>query len=390
MAARWTVGVAVVGACLSSAGLVGAQTWEGNRSTPHLGETLVVDASGESSWMFGAESLAANEDVRSVFGARGSSQAWFRFYLASGSEPPPELIGYIFVDADTNDTTGGSAAISAVDPTLEDDPSAGGYEFVIAVPADETGPTVWEWDGVEWVDAGVPPNRVDSEIGTDVDPILLGAPTHGYLQAMIDFGVAGLDASCNADLYFRSTNGDGGDLEIGEVVQCVPRDANGDQVPDVLLPPDCVDDADCPGDGVCAAGACVIPVGCAIPADCATAEDCVDGICVAQGGDACVDEGDCDGLVCDSGTCAPCTTDAQCGARRCAPDGRCVDAGVRPPTPSNAGGAGPEYGLALDAGDEVRGGACKCQAPGRRGERGAWLVVLAAAVLISRRRFSRS
>ena len=44
----------------------------------------------------------------------------------------------------------------------------------------------------------------------------------------------------------------------------------------------------------------------------------------------------------------------------------------------------------LDAGDEVRGGACKCQAPGRAGGRGGWWAMLAAAVMFFRRRLSRS
>jgi hypothetical protein len=390
MAVRLAMGVTMLGACLSWAGVAGAQTWEGNRTTPHLGEALVVDASGESSWQFGTEPLAADEDVRSVYGARGNSQAWFRFYVSSTSQPIAGMVVYVFVDSDTNSGTGGPAAIEDIDPALTDDPSNGGYEFFVSVPADGTDPTVFEWDGAAWVDAGVQPNRVLSEVETDVDPLLLGSATHGYVQTMIDFGVAGLDSSCNADLYFRSTNGDGGDLEIGEVVQCVPRDANGDRIPDVLLPPDCVTDADCPGDGVCVDGNCVVPVGCAVAADCAADEDCVDGICVAQGGGSCVDNADCDGLVCDNGSCVPCGSDAQCDGGRCAADGRCVDADSTPPTPGGTAGAGPEYGLELDDGDEVRGGACKCQAPGRFSGRGAWLAALAAAALISRRRLSRS
>ncbi len=390
MAVRSAVGVTMLGACLSWVGAAGAQTWEGNRTTPHLGEALAIDASGESSWPFGAETLAAEEDVRTVYGARGSSQAWFRFYLVSDSEPGAELVAYVFVDSDTSSGTGGPAAIEDIDPALTDDPSDGGYEFFVRVPADGTDLAVFEWDGAAWADAGVQPNRVQSEVGTDVDPILLGSATHGYVQAMIDFGVAGLDASCNADLYFRSTNGDGGDLEIGEAVQCVPRDADGDRVPDVLLPPECANDADCPGGGVCIDGTCVIPAGCATVADCAAGEDCVDGICVAEGGTSCVDDADCDGLVCEDGTCVPCTSDAQCDGGRCAPDGRCVDADSTPSIPAGAAGAGHEYGLELDAGDEVRGGACKCQAPGRSGGRGAWLAVLAAAALVSRRRLSRS
>lgn len=390
MAVRLALGVTILGVSLSWAAAAGAQTWEGNRTTPHLGEVLVIDDSGESSWQFGAEALASDEDVRSVYGARGSSQAWFRFYVSSSDPPAAGLIAYVFIDADTNRATGGAATIEDIDPALTDDPSDGGYEYFVRVPSDGTDPMVFEWDGTAWVDAGVQPNRVVSEVGTDVDPILIGAATHGYVQTAIDFGVAGLDASCNADLYFRSTNGDGGDLEIGELVACVPRDANADRVPDVLFPPDCASDGECPGDGVCIDGTCIIPVGCATAADCAADEDCTDGVCVAQGGTACEDEADCDGLVCDNGSCVPCSADADCGGGRCAADGRCIDIDSPPPTLGGSAGAGPEYGLALDAGDEVRGGACKCQAPGRARGRGAWLVVLAAAALISRRRFSRS
>jgi hypothetical protein len=210
---------------------------------------------------------------------------------------------------------------------------------------------------------------------------------------MIDLGVAGFNASCSANLFFRATGGgtaSENDLEIGEVVECVPSDSNRDRVPDVLVPPDCTRDADCPGNGVCLDGQCVVPVGCATAADCAADEDCVDGVCVVQGGADCATDADCDPLVCDGGTCTACSADAQCDGGRCGPDGRCVDGGASSPPPPSSGGAGPEYGLELDEGDEVRGGACKCQAPGRAGSDGAWLSMLVGAALVLRRRFTKS
>jgi len=394
MAARWAVIVGVLAAWFSAARLASAQTWEGDRTTPHLGEVLVVDATGESAWPFGTESLDPEVDVRSVYEAQGTSQAWFRFYVSSRNEPLPEFVVYVFVDDDEDPSTGGRAEIPEIDPALTDDPSDGGYEFVVRTPADATQQEVWEWDGEAWVDAGVQPSRLESEVGTDTDPLLFGSATHGYLQAMIDFGVAGLEASCHANLYFRATRTDAtadeGDLDIGDAVACQPRDGNGDRVPDVIVVARCTDDADCPGGGVCVDGECVIPVGCATAADCASDEECVDGVCVAQGGDDCDSDADCDGLVCDDGTCAPCTSDAQCDGGRCGPDGRCIDADSTSPHPGGVAGAGPEYGLELDAGDEVRGGACKCQAPGRAGGQGGWWAMLAAAILVFRRRLSRS
>ncbi|MBN2197170.1 MAG: hypothetical protein JW751_30475 [Polyangiaceae bacterium] len=403
MGGQWA-GAALVGASLAMATGALAQTWEGGRTTPSLDEALVVDRTGETTWPFGEEDVAgdggtfsddeASVDVRSVYVTRGDAALWVRLYVSSDSEPGAELVAYLFLDADRDAGTGGPAVAEEVDPALTGDPSPGGYEYLIVVPVAPRPAAVWEWSGAAWTEGGVAPDAIAPEAGVDLDPILFGVRQHGYLQAAIDYGTAGLDADCDANLFFRTTAtgavASDGDLAIGELVLCAPRDANQNRVPDVVEPADCDRDEDCPGDGICVDGDCWIPVGCREPADCEPDETCRNGVCVREGGDACNDDADCAPLICDGGTCRPCSTDADCDGGRCAPDGTCVAEDSPPAGTGGRTGATGDAGapsLTLDEEDEVRGGACTCTLPGRSApSSAAWAALGVLAGLYLRRR----
>ena len=155
---------------------------------------------------------------------------------------------------------------------------------------------------------------------------------HGYLQGTVALDVVGLDATCSANLYFRTLHDTGnageGDLNVGLVGPCVAADTNGDRIPDLLVPDGgCQSDAECPAGGVCVGGECVLAPPCLEDADCDADETCEAGHCVLQGGDTCEDNTDCGGLVCDGGECVPCSTaGVECGTGQvCAPNGRCID-----------------------------------------------------------------
>lgn len=400
-------GSVLAGATLMAASALAqpAPGWEGARTTPGLDEALVLDATGEPGWPFGAEDVAgdgaaftaaeAAVDARSVYVAQGDAELWARLYVAGAAAPPAELAVYLFVDEDQDATTGGPAAAAAIDAALVTDPSPGGYEHLVAATADGAPAEVWEWDGEAWVSSErVSP--VSTEVGVDRDPLLLLGEEHGFVQLVVGHGTAGLDAACRATLFFRTTVAGAvpsqGDLEVGEAAGCAPRDADGDRVPDAVTPPTCARDADCPGGGICVGGECLIPVACREDADCATGEECAGGQCVAVGGDDCETDADCAPLVCDRGTCGPCGADADCEDGRCAPDGTCVHTGAPPAgsggTPGEGGAAGDD-GVTLEPGDAVRGGACTCGAAGLPAAGAtAWGALAALAALVGRRRRS--
>ena len=385
---------AVAGLLVSTSAF--GQSWPGGRSTPSLLELFAVDETGETGWLYGGEDLAGDGsifqqqeqsiDIRTAYASTDAQRLWVRTYVSDTAVPGGNVVVYVFIDSDQNASTGGSAAAANIDPKFTDDPSPGGYEYVVGVRGNESIVGVWEWDGSQFATVNTSPAETAAEVDTDLDPIRIGANDHGYLQAMVDLGVVGLTQQCNANLYVRSVNdtaalGDG-DLEVGQVGGCVPADANNNGIPDPVEPSgQCTSDDQCPGDGVCVNGNCVYAAPCIDASDCDADETCTaDGRCVPQPSGSCTDSAECGDLVCTSGQCSACSSDAECGSgRRCAPTGRCV---------SETGGTGGTSGIEPLPNQEVQGGACTCSLPGRPAP-AYWLSLLLLPLAIVVRRWSR-
>jgi hypothetical protein len=239
-----------------------------------------------------------------------------------------------------------------------------------------------------------------AEVGTDTDPILIGSATHGYLQAMVNLGVVGLTADCNASIYVRSVNDSamgGSDLDVGQLSDCVPADADNDGIPDIVgnTSDDCTDDDQCPADLVCVSGDCVAGTTpeCTVDTDCDPGEECnASGQCAVPPGGSCTSNSECGDLVCKGTpqTCQNCTAGSdECGfGRTCTASGVCVD-----DNPSGAGGGGTGgdgVGRAPNdaLGEDVEGGACACALweRGTSGTAAALFGLVAAFALRWRRR----
>ncbi len=382
-----------------------AATWVGGRTTPTLREVVAIDATGETSWLYGQEDVAGDGlavfqpqeqsiDVRTAYAATDNANFWVRTYVSEQNGVGGNVIVYVFIDADGNAATGGRADTVDVNALLTTDPSPGGYEYVLGIRGNGTVENVWSWNAATTRFQALQPNQGTrvGEAGRDVDPIRIGADQHGYVQAYVDLATVGLTAACGANLYFRSVNtaaGIGnGDLDVGTAAPCVARDTNGDRVPDVVVPPSgCTADDQCPNNGVCVNGSCVVAPPCRTASDCPSGQQCTsDGRCVQQGGGPCTTNAQCNGLVCLNGACTACTPGGtECGAgNRCGPDGRCVTGG-------DPGGTGGDGGLALSPGEEVEGGAFHCATtnPSQAGRSELILLGVAAVAfgsLVSRRR----
>jgi hypothetical protein len=401
MAMRWLPALALTLWAAPAA----AQTWTGNRTTPVIDEIVAVDATGEPGWLYGQEDLAGDGvafmqqeqsiDIRTAYAVSDNARFWARVYVSDQNVAGGNVTVLVFIDTDRDAQTGGGADAAEIDAQLVNDPSNGGYEFVIEIAGNATISDIWAWDqpqGAFVAITTVGPNEAVAEAGQDLDPIGLFDLEHGYLQSRVDLGLVGLTSACNADLYFRSVtssgNGDG-DLDVGTVAACTPVDANDDGVPDVIDPPGgCESDADCPADGICVDGECFIPDHCIIDGDCAADEVCTNGICFPQGGGMCSDANDCVDLVCSNNTCTPCASGSgSCGPGRiCGPDGRCLD-GASSGAGGGAGtGAGGGDGLGLLPGDNVQGGAFTCALGDGDDRRWAWfLLCLSLGALAYRR-----
>lgn len=359
-----------LGAIALSAAPAAAQTWTGNRTTPAISELVAIDATGEPSWPFGFEDLAGDGtdfgqqeqsiDIRTAYAVADGQTFWARTYVSDDNAAGGNIVVFVFIDADDSPLTGGGADATEINALFTNDPTPGGYEFVIEIGGNAMINDIWEWDGAMFAPLALMPNdNADAEAGQDGDPLDLGGLAHGYLQGMVDLNLVGLDSTCDAGLFFRSVNEGGmidGDLNVATVAPCIPVDADDDGVPDFVVPEEgCTDDDDCPFFGVCVDGECVLPGACLDDGDCDPDEFCNDdGICFPNPGGDCTDDSDCGDLVCDDGTCQPCDLGGdQCGPGRvCTADGRCID--------GNAGGAGGGDGLGLEPGDNVQGGAFTC------------------------------
>jgi hypothetical protein len=380
----------------------GAQTWVGPRTTPILDDIVAVDDTGEPGWPFGFEDLdgdgmtfAPREqaiDFRTVYAATDATRFWVRTYVSAPDAVGPAVTVYVFVDADGNPATGGSAAATEIDAKFTPpDPTAGGYEYVIEISANGTVPRIWQWQTAQMTFTSQAPmtKQAVGEAGHDIDPILLDGNEHGYVQAAVDLTLVGLTQACVANLFVRSTNNapwSAGDLDVGKEEPCTPA-LDGDGIPTVVVPAgQCTTSAECPAGGICVSGTCIIAVSCSTNADCPAGDQCTpDGRCVPIPAGSCTTNATCGDLVCLGGVCSACPLGgAQCGAGEvCAPNGKCVvgtELGTRTESPFGA----------------VEGGAFACtlssDGGGTRG-RAAALAALAwivAPLLLAWRRRARS
>jgi hypothetical protein len=257
----------------------GAQTWVHQRTTPGVGELVAVDQTGEPSWLFGPEDIAGDgpadfnaaeqaADVRSAYAATDDQRLWLRVYVSARTEPEA-LRAFVFVDTDSDPSTGGPARAPEVDAALDADAAAaGGYEFALAW----TGTSflgAWRWtpgtgngnnaDAYQPV-TNVEPLHAAVERGIDLDPLKLTAAQNGYVQLALDVEPIQVGVRCEANLLFRSTSGTLRDRDLGRAGPCVPGDANDNGVADVAeSDATCMTDSQCPVDGRCEDGQCVAP-----------------------------------------------------------------------------------------------------------------------------------
>ncbi len=384
---------ATLGAITLSAGSARAQSWIGPRTTPSTRELVSVDRTGEDGWPFGAEDVAGDGlgtfaapeqsvDLRSAYAATDTTRFWLRAYVSSTGAPDASLRLFVFIDSDDDNSTGGSAEATDIDPELGPDPTVGGYDYVLGIAGDASVLGVWSYNAQNaFTETPASTANAMAEVATDRDPLRFASIERGYLQGSVELGDVELTASCTGNLFLRALSDEGNDSDVGARVACVPADANNNGVPDVVEQVnECNVTADCPAGAVCIGGTCRFTPACNDDTDCAAGESCVDGLCVADGGQSCTDSADCDGLVCVNGTCEPCGSAASCpSGQTCAADGRCV--------PGTEGGGEGGAAALVDADEEVQGGACTCRL-GRRSSSFAWTLALGLAVLaLGRRRY---
>lgn len=375
-----------------------AQTWIGKRTTPALTEIVAVDATGEAGWIFGREDLAGDgidtfkqpeqaSDVRTAYATTDAARFWARVYVSDPSAVGGDVAVYIFIDSDADAMTGGPAAAPEIEAEFTTDPSAGGYEHALGIRGDGTIVNIWGWKAGQdvWEPLNPQPAEALAEAGKDTDPIVINGLSHGYLQGAVDLGLVGLTQACAANLFVRSANqaaAGAGDFDAGKIAPCVPADANGDDIPDLIVPVEgCTADSQCPAGGICVSGKCIVGIPCTSDADCKSTDECNPaGNCVARPGPKCDGNADCGDLVCLDGSCNPCSLGGdECDAgQRCAPTGLCV---------VDDGSSGSAGGVPLAPGERVQGGAFACSASPLRGHAGpAAAVLFSAGLAVARRR----
>ncbi len=389
-----------VGAILAAAAIVGAPaaaeaaTWVMNRTTPRLNEIVGIDKTGEMNWLYGQEDVLGDGlnmfgqqeqsiDLRTAYAATDMTRFWVRVYVSDQNAVGGNVTVFVFIDADKNPATGGKTNSTVLSPAFTTDVSPGGYEYVIGLRGNGMISNIWQWRAMTstYMTVNTMPMDAIGETGHDLDPIRINADQHGYVQGDVALGLVGLTPPCDANLYVRSANQTGAsDLDMSFSTSCVPADANGDKIPDILVPPTgCTSNPQCPQGGVCTNGACVLAPPCITDANCPSGYTCTaDGRCVPKGGAACTSNAQCNGLVCVNGACAPCTQGgSQCGGTAvCAPNGTCTQGTGPPPGGGNVNG-------------QVEGGAFNCGVTSRSGD-GVALLVIGSLMLLLRSRRRRT
>lgn len=394
---------------LASPWSASAQTWAGNRQRPSLREIATVDRTGETGWLWGREDVAGDGldqfsaeeqaiDVRSVYLRVDDSRLWWRTYVSATEVPSRDLTAYLFIDFDLNTATGRTAAATELEAAFVDDPTAGGYEYVVAVSGDGTPPSLWGLDAVasSFVPVNTNANELTGEIEVFRDPLRIGQDERGYVQASMALDLVSLTSRCDARFFVRTTNktqGLGeGDLDVGDAVRCAPEDTNSNRVPDIVEPTaECQTDAQCPNGGICWEGRCWVAPACIDDTDCPSTHNCIDGSCIVRSGTNCTTNSDCPSGLCVRGECVICNSDDDCGPGRvCGPDARCVDedaAGMGGAGNSNGNNAG-TGAVVLADGERIQGGACACRF-GAGDKRWQYSVWLGLAAMLGVRRLRR-
>lgn len=230
-----------------------APTWTSNRTTPGRHELFAVDTTGEAQWPFGRESVLDNGnaftaaeasiDLRTAYADTTSSELWLRAYTV-GAPPANSLKGVFFLDIDHRASSGGSAAARVIDERFESDPTDGGYEYALFVPAAPAAPAeLYQWlaQSSVWARADDQPTLVKTS-GTDFDPIRFDSirerrERRGYIQVRAPLDAVVLTQACEARIFVRGVDDapdlEPGDLALGEPGDCVPPDANRNDVSDV-------------------------------------------------------------------------------------------------------------------------------------------------------------
>jgi hypothetical protein len=268
---------------------------------------------------------------------------------------------FVFINADGSTSTGGSAAATAIDNRLASDPTAGGYDCVVVVPADaEETPVVYAWTAGPADFVAVTPTPTpepETTVGTDYDSVRQGGVERGYVELRVPLDAVNLTPACEGQIFIRSTSDEAdvepGDLSLGEAAaDCRPADTDTDTIPDVAMPTGCTSDAQCPGTLICVDGECIFPPsedtgprGCTSDDQCPNDLVCVDGQCVFPGEDppseteGCTNDRQCPGnTICVDGECVfpegvstgpeGCTNDDQCPGDLVCVDGECVFTGA--------------------------------------------------------------
>jgi hypothetical protein len=291
---------------------------------------------------------------------------------------PGEVTTYVFLDTDGSTATGGPATGTELDASFTDDPTDGGYEYVIRVQRTANGTAegaIFQFSNTSrrFESVNASPIQLTVETGSFLDPIRINQNDHGYLQSVVDLNLINLTQACQAGIFVRTTNQTqslgAGDLVVGRKMDCTPTFTGGN--PDIIVnPPNhCTNGDQCPNGGLCVNGGCRLTPACILDANCDNDHTCLDGRCVYRGGNVCNNVNDCNGLVCDQGQCVACTNSKQCGTgMACSPDGTCITA---PSGTSTSTTAASDAGLSLLPGERLQGGACACSAAGSRG--GGWL-----------------
>jgi hypothetical protein len=224
-----------------------APTWTNGRTNPGRDELVAVDATGESRWPYGSESVLDNGnafaaaeqsiDLRTAYADTTGTELWLRAYTV-GAPPAASLKVVFFLDADRRATTGGSAAAQVIDDHFDNDPSDGGYEFALLVPADPAVPAeLYQWGAQsEWTRVATQPALAKTS-GTASDTLGDAEDRHGYVQVRAPLDAVELTRACDARIFVRGADDDGalepGDLALGQPGDCVPVDANDNGTPDI-------------------------------------------------------------------------------------------------------------------------------------------------------------
>src|SRR5688572_27522119 len=148
-------GLSLLALAATEASAEGA-TWSNGRTTPTLREVVAIDATGETSWIYGQEDVAGDGlasfkpqeqsiDVRTGYAATDASTFWVRAYVSEQTSVGGNVTVFVFIDSDANPATGGRANAPEINALLTTDSSPGGYEFCIGMRGNGAVDGIWAY-----------------------------------------------------------------------------------------------------------------------------------------------------------------------------------------------------------------------------------------------------